>query len=202
MTFPRSSSIALGISMMMAIASFAYASNPHLRIQVGPEDNVMATDITDDASYDANFPHPEMELGFEKNLSCKGGTHLISVGAEKKCDAQMKKTVRIGMSADEVTDSVASDMEMMFHDLMPVKDGFLPMEEDMIALTDMDEMGIDEMEDGASNTVKFGGFFKLMWDCSVTFKKEGPLKFSKTVNCGAKALEGMGMESQEDAEKE
>jgi hypothetical protein len=192
--FTRSSSIAHGLFVMVAIASFVKAGDPRQRIQIGPEESVMTTDTTGDALHDVDvdFPHPKLEFDFEKGLSCEGATDLKKRGAGKKCNAKMKKTIRIGMTAYEVTTDVASDMEKMFHDLIPEKDGFLPTEEDMMALTDMDEMTVDEMEDGASKTVKFGGFFKLNWDCTVTFKKEGPLKLSKTVDCAAKAIEGMG----------
>ena len=56
---------------------------------------------------------------------------------------------------------------------------------------EMDGMTVQDMQDGASKTVKFGGFFKASWDCSVTWKREG-LKLSKTVECGAHAMQGMG----------
>ncbi|KAL3908632.1 MAG: hypothetical protein SGILL_008412, partial [Bacillariaceae sp.] len=46
--------------------------------------------------------------------------------------------------------------------------------------------------DGASKTMKIGGFFKANWDCTVTWKKEATLKVSKTVECSAKAVQGMG----------
>jgi hypothetical protein len=178
--------------MMVAVTSFADAKHPDLRTRVEAEESEMTIDGIDNYSRDVEFPYPKVKFGFEKGLSCNGEIDLKGGGAGKQCDATMKKTVIIGMPVEKITDGIASDMEKIFHDLVPEKDGFLPVEGDMITLAKMDEIEIDGMGDGASKTVKFGGFFKLNWNCTVTMKKEGPLKLIKTIECGAKALEGKG----------
>jgi hypothetical protein len=171
--------------MMVTLASFAASSEPHLRVQVVEEGGEVPQ------PEDVGF-HPKMEFGFEKGVSCKGGNDVKKGGVGKKCEGKLKKSVSIGVNADETASIMASAMGDMYHDLMPSKDGFLPLDDDMMALIDMDTMDMEGMETGGSKTVKIGGFFKLDWDCTVTYKKDGPLKFSKTVDCGAKALQGSG----------
>merc|ERR1711865_348880 len=53
--------------------------------------------------------------------------------------------------------------------------------------------GADCSEDGegCEKTVEFGGYVKILWGCTITFKKKGK-KFTKNVACGGKSFEGVG----------
>jgi hypothetical protein len=64
----------------------------------------------------------------------------------------------------------------------------------MMAIESAMTVGVEELEDASSKTMKIGGFFKANWECTVIWKKEGTLKISKTVDCEAKAIQGMGPE--------
>ncbi|KAG7354649.1 hypothetical protein IV203_004005 [Nitzschia inconspicua] len=169
---PSPTSIAGVLALIVAISTFVTASEPKVRVRVIEQEEQRV-----EVDSRVNF-QPKLEFGFDKSVSCKGGNDIKKGGAGKKCEGKMKKSVSIGVSTDELVAGMSSDMKDMFQDLMPSKDGFLPVEDDMMALMDMDSLDIDEIEDGYAKTIKIGGFFKLDWDCTVTFKKDGPLKLS------------------------
>lgn len=68
----------------------------------------------------------------------------------------------------------------------------LPPEDAMKAMMNFDDMeAIDNVPDGFSQIVKFGGSAKVEWGCKVVFaKKDG--KFSKQSECGGKGSKVMG----------
>ena len=143
-------------------------------------------------------------VSYDKSFQCRGATDPSKGGAGKKCEANMKKKVALGLGPIDMATGMASDMGDLFQELMPAQDAFLPMEGDMEKMMAIDE-DMDDLEDGASKTMKIGGFFKANWDCTVTWKKEATLKVSKTVECGAKAVQGMGpppSEPMEESESE
>lgn len=198
--------VALVLYGVVAFSTLVAASEPHLRAEtlIVAEDEQQHQQRQQQLppfidSYDENKVDfaPKMELGFDKSLSCKGGNDPHKGGAGKKCSAKLKKAVSIGLIADELMDGMAADLQDMFLDLMPKgKDYYMDDDDFMSALLDMDNMKhtetIDEMEDGSSKTVKMKGFFKLDWDCTITWKKGSGLELSKTVECGAKSLQGVG----------
>ena len=184
------------LAVVLALSTSASASEPRLRVNGVEEEAAQGLDVLDvDDEATAMKFHPKMEFSFDKSFQCRGATDPSKGGAGKKCEANMKKKVAVGLGPVEMASDMASDMGDLFQELMPSQEAFFPMEDDMEKMMAIDSdmaTDLDELEDGASKTMKIGGFFKANWDCTVTWKKEGTLKVSKSVECGAKAVQGMG----------
>ncbi len=202
----RSAALSVAVILPMLVKAAA-ATEPHLRINfVDGDDDAQSPELVQvQGDVVAVDLHPKAEFSFEKGFHCKGAADPMKGGAGKRCEATMKRSVSLGLGPVELASDIASNMEDMYQDLMPDQEGFFPLEEDLMELTAMDDydVNIDEMDDDIFKTVKFGGFLKVEWDCTVTLKKEGALKISKMVECGAKAVQGTQSDPhRDDAEKE
>mmetsp|Transcript_6674 Transcript_6674/g.10423 ORF Transcript_6674/g.10423 Transcript_6674/m.10423 type:complete len:210 (-) Transcript_6674:508-1137(-) len=194
MFISRKNSVAIyGLLMMLSSGvPFVAGTEPHLRTHQEPEhEPEPATPQDVDIS-------PKFEFTMEKGVKCKGSTDPKKEGGGKKCEAGMKKKISVGLGAEEIASDAASEMEGLYKMLMPDQDSLLPMDETMLELMEMDDIDVEEMEKGASKTVEFGGFLKAFWGCNVTYSKDSLFKVSETIQCGAKAMQGMGKVPQDE----
>jgi len=125
----------------------------------------------------------------EKGVKCEGG--FKAEGAGKKCEGGMKS--EFGMKkADEIVNEIATVLSEQLQDFMPSKEGLIPMDGEMEAMKMFDDIEtLEDVEDGFSKTVEFGGFVKASWGCKITYEKKGG-KFSKKSECGFSGMDGMG----------
>jgi hypothetical protein len=95
-------------------------------------------------------------------------------------------------AAEDIANEMATVVFEQVQSVMPEKRNLLPSEDAMEAMMVFDDPEmLEDMEDGFSKTIEFGGFVKAGWGCKVTYeKKDG--KFSKQADCGFSGAGGEG----------
>jgi hypothetical protein len=189
-------------------SSPARAAEPHLlrnnhqeNHHQADEENNNKNDSSSMDSDSSKIKPPKMDFSIEKGIRCNGGNDPSTPGAAgKKCEGGLKKKFSISANTENIVSDTSKEMNGMFHSMMSDDDRFIPVEDTMMELIEMDDIDFDHdsMEVASSRTVGYGGFFKAVWECNVTYSKDGFLKLSKTVQCGAKTMEAMGKIDEEE----
>lgn len=132
------------------------------------------------------------KFSVEKGMKCEGGFNMRGKG--KKCEGGMKSEFHIGHdSAKDIAEEVSSALFEQVHNMFPEKHNLLPSDDAMEAMMAFDNPElIQDVEEGMSKTIEFGGFVKAGWGCKVTYEKIGG-KFSKKAECGFSGFAGEGL---------
>lgn len=182
--------------MMFLFASLVLASlvvvtlASHRRVKTTKGKKRRAGSLVD--ANNVEWPMPKKAtMKVEKGMSCTVEFDRKEMGAGKKFAGGIKKTMSIEFTPEEMAQEIANGMEAMYADMAPDQTSFYPLDETVEEMLAIDEIDLDDMEEGFSKKVEFRGVVKAFWGCNVTWSKEGG-KLSKTVECGAKGMESIG----------
>jgi len=161
---------------------------------------------TEEQQEDDNNGWDTASMTMEQGMKCKAGASKAKMGAGRECEGGFKQKVSLGMDAQELAEDISTKIQDMHSGMVPDSKRLLPPDDVMAELMGWDDIDMDDEEeglfafdeadcsedgDGCEKTVEFGGYVKIMWGCSITFKKKGK-KLIKNVACGGKSFEGVG----------
>jgi len=138
----------------------------------------------------------------ERGVQCKARASKPKMKAGRECEGCVKQSMHASIDSKELAKGISAEIQDMHSNMVPDQTSLLIPEETMTELMSYDDAlssGLDIFgredcsEEGKPcvKKLKFGGYFKLFWDCNVTFSKEG-MKISKDVTCDGKSYEGIG----------
>mmetsp|Transcript_19498 Transcript_19498/g.54377 ORF Transcript_19498/g.54377 Transcript_19498/m.54377 type:complete len:214 (+) Transcript_19498:289-930(+) len=188
------------LSVWIAVASilsfFGRGQGAEIRVPSGlriqdPTADDAPDELASHESIDGGHSPKKVETTLEKGFRCKEVFDPEKKGDCKECEGGVKKTVGIGVRAQEVAEDIAIEVEDMHTSMLPDHKSLLPSDDTMMELIALDDIDAIFTSDEGTKTVTFGGYFKLFWGCNVTFTKKGK-KMSKDIACGGKSFQGMG----------
>mmetsp|Transcript_13993 Transcript_13993/g.15714 ORF Transcript_13993/g.15714 Transcript_13993/m.15714 type:complete len:323 (-) Transcript_13993:204-1172(-) len=139
----------------------------------------------------------------ERGVQCKARASKSKMKADRECEGGVKVSMHVGIGAQDLAESVSTELRDMQSNMVPDPTSLLLPEETMAELMSYDDtlssgldvFGGEECSEEGNKTcqkeLQFGGYFKLFWGCNVTLSKEGR-NMRKDVTCGGKSYEGLG----------